>query len=245
VLVLDDPTTWPRHLTDQLNQPAVLEVLRRRRYAEELVDEPAVRPILAEVEQYAYSVPLAAYHCTKQLADRPYTVTGLRPLNFEQHHAELRDLLRSRPEVSPTLFRKIDAGLTDWRMRHTGRREKMLWFCVDRPLVLDRGTELFFKYFGGEAVYFGFMSDPEVLSVLESVGEPVVVEARVSSEDLKVFQELALGRTLVSYFARSVNPRFYIDHREGYIPKAVPPADIVAVHPHKEFTRAVRPRRKR
>ena len=162
---------------------------------------------------------------------------GLRILDFEQHHAEVRELLRNHGEVPPALLGRIDAGLAAWRKNHTGRREKMLWFCVDRDLVFDRGTGSFFRYFGGEAVYVPFVRDPEVGPLLERVGEPVVVEVRIRSRDLKVFQDLAFARTLASHFASSVNPKFRIEGREGYLSKGVEPEDIVAVHAHDQFVK--------
>jgi hypothetical protein len=120
-----------------------------------------------------------------------------------------------------------------------------LWFCIDRQLVLHPGTESFFKYFGGEAVYFAFMEDPAIGLLLEQLGEAVVVEARIASKDLTVFQEFAFARTLVCYFARTINPEFHIEGREGYLSKSVEPTDIVVVHPHKEFVKTYSPRRSR
>ena len=71
-----------------------------------------------------------------------------------------------------------------------------------------------------------------------------MVEARIASKDLKVFQEFAFTRTLACYFAKTANPEFHVEGREGYLSKPVEPADIVAVHPHKQFVKTYRPRRK-
>lgn len=227
MLVLDVPSTWPARVKELLNQDEVVELFRQNDYMDELVRHRALRPILEEIEEHIAAAPLAAYHCTKQLPERPFTTTGLRVLDFDRHHAEVRELLRDHKDVSPALFERIDAGLADWRKNHTGRREKMLWLCVDRNLVFDHGTESFFKYFGGEAVYFAFIDDPEVGPLLERIGEPVVVEVRIRSGDLKVFQEFAFARTLASHFASSVNPEFFIEGREGYLSKGIEPKDVV------------------
>lgn len=116
----------------------------------------------------------------------------------------------------------------------------MLWFCLTRHLVLDPGTESLFKYYGGEAIYVPFMRDPRVAPLLEKLGEPVVVEVRISVRDLTVFREFALGRTLVSYSANSINPEFVVEDLEGYVSSNVPPSDIVAVHPHSDYLAMVR-----
>lgn len=198
MLILDDPATWPEHVTRRLNKPAVIELLRRCEFMDDAAKNPAVGAILAEVEDNAATTPIGAYHCTKQLPERPLTTTGLRLLDFEQHHAELRELLRSRAGVSRKLYAKIDAGLTHWQKDHGTGRKKRIWFCIDRSTVLNPGTEEFFQYYGGEAAYGKFLLHPDVLAVFESLGEPIVVEFRIRKKDL-IVSSGALGKTLVSH----------------------------------------------
>jgi hypothetical protein len=244
VLILDDSTTWPDRFNKLLNQDEVINLFRSNRYMDQLEKNPILLPILEEIDSVIASVPLSAYHCTKQLTERPYSTTGLRILNFDQHHSEVLELLRNHENVSPSLFKKIDCRLLQWRKNHTGSREKMLWFCVDRNLVFDSGTESFFKYFGGEAIYFPFMDDPEIGPLLESIGEPVVVEVRIRSGDIRVYHQFAFARTLASHFANKVNAKFFIEGREGNLSKGVEAHDIIHVHPHKKFLEKFGPKRK-
>jgi len=71
VLILDDPTTWPDRLMRRLNQDSVIDLLRQHEFIEQVVKHPRLRPILIEIEEYVAATPLAAYHCTKQLAHVP------------------------------------------------------------------------------------------------------------------------------------------------------------------------------
>jgi hypothetical protein len=245
VLILDDQSTWPEHVTELLNQEEVVELLRENEFVDGLVKHSVLRPVLEEIEEYVAKTPLAAYHCTKQLPEHPFAATGLRVLNFDEHHAQIRNQLRNHKLFTPTLFKKLDKRLREWRKHNSEHREKMLWVCVDRKLVFDPGAESFFKYFGGEAVYFSVMEDPELGPVFEQLGEPIVVEMRIASRDLQVTQELAFARTLVSHFANSINPEFFIEGREGYLSKAVGQRDIVAVHRHKDFVKKFGPNRKK
>lgn len=79
------------------------------------------------------------------------------------------------------------------------------------------------------------MDDPLVAPLLENLGDPVVVEARLAVSGLTVFRQFAFGRTLVSYFANTINPEFYIEELEGYVSSDVSADDIVAVYPHAEY----------
>jgi len=143
--------------------------------------------------------------------------------------------MREHQLVDDDLFRHIDAKLTDWQANHTGTREKKLWFCLTRTLVLNSGTESFFKYFGGEAIYFAFLRDQRVAPLLESIGEPVVVEVEIDVSVLTVSRKWAVGRTLVSHFASARNPNFFVEELEGYVSEDIPPQSVVAVHSYNDF----------
>jgi hypothetical protein len=235
MLILDDPSTWPKHIVEQLNDELVIQLCKSHEFMEDIVDEPRLIDIFADVKSHAVNHGLAGYHCTKQLPTSQFTSTGLRTLNFQDHHAWFRNLIRKHPDVDNELYRHIDARLTYWQENHTGRRENMIWFCLTRTLVLDSGTKSFFKYFGGEAVYFAFMDDDRVAPILENIGEPVVVEAKIDIADLTVFREWAFGRTLVSHFAHSLNSNFFIEELEGYVSADIIPSSVIATHPHCQF----------
>ncbi|MDP2156101.1 MAG: hypothetical protein Q8K68_00130 [Nitrospirota bacterium] len=191
--------------------------------------------IFADVDEYVKSNGLSGYHCTKQAPTFSFALNGLRTLDFTTHHAEFRSMMREHPMVDEDLFRHIDAKLTDWQANHTGNREKKLWFCLTRTLVLDSETESFFKYFGGEAIYFAFLRDQRVAPLLESIGEPVIVEAKIDVSVLTVSRKWAFGRTLVSHFAAALNPNFFVEELEGYVSEDIPPQSVVAVHSHNDF----------
>jgi hypothetical protein len=237
-LTLDEPRTWPRHITEMLESPRVTGLLRRREWMDEVAREPVLQPVFEAVEAHAAAAGLTGFHGTKQLPDRQFSETGLRILNFDEHHSYFRDLIQGRPDVPPKLFRHILRRLNEWRAGESETREKMLWFCFTRAPIAGSGAEEFFQMFGGEAIYTPFLEDSRVRPLLESLGEPVVVEARISTRDLTVYQEFALGRTLVSYYAQSVNPNFNLEEREGHVSRGVAPENVVAVHPHRKFVTA-------
>lgn len=234
MLILDVPRTWPKKITEDLKHHSVVALCRANGFMDDIHRRREIVDILADAEGHARQVGLAVYHCTKQLRDRPFAATGLRVLDFATHHAECLEVLREHASEDH-LFAHIESVLADWKKDHTGKREGMLWCCLTRRLALHPGTESFFRYFGGEAVYMPFLRDERVAPVLERIGEPVVVEAHVNANDLTVFRQQAFGRTLVSHFANSVNPEFCIEELEGYVSSDIPPSRIVAVYPLTDF----------
>ena len=235
MLILDDPSTWPKHIVEQLNAKPVIQLCKSHEFMEDIVDEPILIGIFEDVKSHAVNHGLAGYHCTKQSPTSQFKSTGLRKLNFQDHHAWFCNLIRQHPDVDDELYQHIDARLTYWQANHTGRRENMIWFCLTRTLVLESGTQSFFKYFGGEAIYFAFMRDDRVAPILENIGEPVVVEAKIDITNLTVFREWAFGRTLVSHFAHSLNSNFFIEELEGYVSTDIAPSSVIATHPYGQF----------
>lgn len=235
MLILDDPATWPDHVVKQLNSDTVIQLCTSHDYMEHIADHQDLIDIFSDIEEYTQKHRIAGYHCTKQAPTFSFMLSGLRTLDFTTHHAEFRSMMRKHPLVDDGLLRYIDSKLSDWQANHTGSREKKLWFCLTRTLVLNSGTESFFKYFGGEAIYFAFLYDQSVAPLLESIGEPVVVEVAIDVSVLNVSRKWAVGRTLVSHFASTRNSNFFVEELEGYVSEDIPPQRVVAVHSYNDF----------
>ena len=78
MLILDDATTSPEQIHSRLQREPVIQLLRQNEFIDELVRHPLLRPILTEIEQIIAANPLAAYHRTKQLPERPFASPSFR-----------------------------------------------------------------------------------------------------------------------------------------------------------------------
>ncbi len=117
-------------------------------------------------------------------------------------------------------------------------REGRIWFCMSRYLVVNerRGTENFFRFFGGEAVFKPFMHDgsnADIAGRLEQIGSPVVVEVMIDPNE--VHSRQSFGMDLLSHYHRTVNPEAHIFSSEGYIGRDCRPDEILAVRSKEEF----------
>ena len=246
MLILDDPSTWPAHITKQLKKRSVTGLLKQNRSIRDIQTQWDIRCIFADVQGYAQSNGMAAYHCTKQVSDRPFSQTGLRLLCLEEHHRDLVETMRRhRPDLGEEYWGRIRDILAKWRVREGGR-EGYLDFCPTQSPVVDDGTDLFFTYYGGEAGYMPFIYGlhPDVEKILEQIGEPVVVEVRLRPSNLAGWQD-APGHTLVSYFAHSINPDFLTEDYVTHIQRNVEPCDVIHVYRHAEFVDMVTTRRRK
>lgn len=111
-----------------------------------------------------------------------------------------------------------------------------IWFCFTKSLVIEPGTELFFKYYGGEIIYWWLIRKGlEVERLLEQIGSPVVVEAALDPSKLEFFGDWNLAKSMLSYYGLSVNPSFNQYDIEGYAKYPIPPKEIIRVHSKDDF----------
>jgi hypothetical protein len=245
MLILDDPHSWPKHITQQLKKRSVTKLLRQNRSIRDIRDEWDIRCMFADVQEYAQSHGMAAYHCTKQVPERPFSQTGLKVLHLEEHHRDLLETMRRhRLDLGEDYWERVRDILVKWRVGEEAR-EGRLDFCARQCLVVDDGTDKFFKYYGGEAGYMPFIYGlhPDVEEILERIGEPVVVEVRLRPSDLLAWQD-SPGPALVGHYAHLINPDFLDEDYVTQIQSNVEPRDIIRVYPHAEFVDMVMTRRK-
>jgi len=176
-----------------------------------------------------------AYHCTKQPHAGYFEEQGLRTLSIEQHHQEFDEMIATK--ATPSLRKRFQSIHADFRRdQQIPYREGLLWFCLSKCLIDEGGTWRFFKYFGGEAVYWPVIeNDAECEEFLESLGEPVVVEVVVPAKDFVVFPDFAFSRALISQWATQFNQNFQVDMLEGHLKRDVHPQEIVGVHRAEVF----------
>ena len=136
MLILDEPSTWPKHIVQQLNSQMLIQICNLHSCIEDIIDKSIILNIFQDVESFATTHGIIGYHCTKQLSSSPFSSTGLRILNFQEHHAWFRQLIRQHPDINDMLYKDIDNRLTYWKKNHTGKRENMICFCLNQRLVL-------------------------------------------------------------------------------------------------------------
>lgn len=239
MLVVDDESTWPLEFRDAVATSEILKLFESYEWMDRLIEESNIRHLCRKVDQYAETSSVAGYHCTKAINPDRYREQGLRVLEMDQHHKEVLSDLRDIQALDGALVARIEQVLTDFRVNHHGRREGMLWFCLAEVLPLSDGCDRFFEYLGGEAIYWPFIGDEEVNSVLRRIGQPVVVKARLQFHALTIYREYALGRCMLSLCASRVNPQFNVEFAEGHVSGSVAPEDVLEVYDAVEFKEQV------
>ena len=114
-------------------------------------------------------------------------------------------------------------------------RNGLIWICLSRPGVSDDGTDKFFTFFGGEAIYWPLVDGryPCIAEKLRTIGQPVVVELAVPAIDLHFFQPLA--RYVLSCHHKRLKPTVDRPEAEARLKRQVLPSEIIRVTPRANF----------
>lgn len=235
VIHLDQPNQLPLVFLDRLAEFdikfRVVEWIAQLEYSDRFAR------LLSDISKYLYTKHIAVYHCTKELNHGYYETNGLRILNLQTHISEFLDLIKHKTDAD--LYKQFLDGLQQWQGENNqaGNRENMVWFVFTPQLVNQSGTRCFFKYYGGEAIYWPFIEDSQSREAqfLEKMGHPVVIEAALPPADFKVFKEHVFAREIVGAYIKSINSEFHWEHFEGYLERSVLPHEITAVHTHDAF----------
>ncbi len=112
-------------------------------------------------------------------------------------------------------------------------REGKVWSCLTRKLTTSRGTEWFFKAYGGEAIHMPLEEDSSALAKLKTLGKPVVVEVALRGTQIRTYCDMAW--CALNYLHRRINPDAFEMESEACLDASVPPSDVLDVVPLQHF----------
>jgi hypothetical protein len=241
-LVADDIGALPEEILELLSAPEVTDLFNQYQYYESIEGSWLLKPAIDLIAQYSKKNGLAVYHCTKELFPGKFASEGLRVLDHQRHVDEFLHYTTKEGLLDESERKEIEPILRTWRdgTAHVQARDGTLHLLHSRQEVSAWGAEKFFRYYGGEALYWPFGpwrpdADHWFLRLLESIGMSVVVEASVAPSDLITGSDNFGADVVIAHFARSVNPEFQLWHPFCFTRKRVPPEQIMSVTTLESF----------
>jgi hypothetical protein len=200
---------------------------------ETILQNRSVRTIADNLEVYLKQQRLHGYHCTKEPRFGFFETHGLRTTNVQAHQAEFLAKFGNRFDAHEVVYMK--AAWADYFEREGQRklRDGFVWACLSRSQIKNSGTETFFRFFGGESIFMPLQNNPSIMSKLEAIGRPVVVEVALPGSDLNACYKMSLA--VLSHYHATIRPDAHPYESEAHLPQPVPPADIICVTPLNQF----------
>jgi len=231
-LRLDQPDGLPSELIDRVaSLPRdVLDL----EYMDHVLQHPTARQLAADIEVVVRASDVRAYHCTRLLNPSRVRSEGLRILDVVTHtHVTLAAI---RDHVSVEARMGFDQLLAQEMPEDERRgREGVVWFCMSPYLVMQGGTEDFFRFLGGEAIYRQFERRHPCLTALAELGVPAIVEVVIPAREFVTFREFPFARDIMSHALAARGGAAALDPLEARLSRSVRPEEVVRVYGKQEF----------
>ena len=230
-LKLESPEALPADLVTRL--APYQRLFRRHEYLDDVLDNNTVQGIAEELDAHLQGQTIRGYHCTKEPFEGFFQERGLRLTDVLAHQAEFLSFFQDRftqeeiAEMRAVWTRHFVEG------RQIERRNGMVWACLSRSLVKTEGTQVFFRYMGGESIFMPLKRHLTIAGKLESIGQPVVVEIEVPGSEVRFPGVLA--KHVLSLYHAGINPDAFVYPSETSMRQPVPPQAIIKVTPLSEF----------
>jgi hypothetical protein len=222
---LDNIASLPAKFLSQL-QP-LDAVFKAHEHIDSVAADPRIRPLVAEIDCYLRQLPVRAYHCTREPEPGYFAQEGLRLTDVEAHQKEFLSAFgcqftSTERQYMQTAWRNYFEGTGQMRGRN-GR----LWFCLTAETALSDGTEVFFKHFGGEAVFMPLKEHPTIAAKLGTIGSPVIVEVKLLPGAPSKYTSFALPLLSAYHLTRRPDASPWLS--ETFIQQPIAPKDILSI----------------
>lgn len=209
------------------------QLFQHNEYLESVLEHSAVSAIAEDLENYLRQQRIIGYHCTKEPHEGFFAARGLRTTDVLAHQQEFLSMFGNRFTAEEIAEMESTWHSYFVEQRQRTYRDGLIWTCLSRSLVKTRGTETFFRFFGGEAIFMPLKESDTLAEKLESIGTPVVVEVVLPGDSLTAYYPMS--RAVLSQYHIRVNPNASLVQSEAKLPKSIPPEDVISVTPLKMF----------
>ncbi|WP_454730872.1 MULTISPECIES: hypothetical protein [Cupriavidus] len=230
-LRLDSVAALPAEFVARLAEHR--QLFEQREFLDAVLESRSVRAIADELEVYLKQQRIHGYHCTKEPSPGFFEAHGLRPTDVAAHQAEF--LATFRDHFTAMEIADIMAAWETYFEHHGQRsvRDGLVWACLSRSLIKTKGTETFFRFFGGEAIFMPLKQHLTIAPKLEAIGRPVVVEVALPGDALRA--AYAMSRAVLSHYHATVHPDAHLYESEACLRQLIPSSDVIGVTPLGEF----------
>jgi len=239
-IYIDDELTWPAELynflssnLDALRDWEVQQTENKKQLSHERILQlvKAYDNVIKGLRKILDNYYLHGYHCTRltELEIREIGSNGMSLPNVDSLSRRIRLLQNEN-----TITSKVAELLLSDNQAGDGNRANMIWFCFFKPYIGGQlGIQRFFKSWGGEALYNSHERNPLTGTLLNGIGNPCVVEAKVPISKMEG-PGLAIKIAKQFMINKGIANKERTDH-EGYINSFLPAGYIMKIHKFPEY----------
>jgi hypothetical protein len=108
-------------------------------------------------------------------------------------------------------------------------RDGRIWFNLTLDALDCGGADPLLTHYGGENVYMPFKRETNIVSVLQSLGTPFVVECTIPAAELLRLRQIEFGKVWLSSLHVMANPEALQFDQDIYVTDDVNPTQITRI----------------
>ena len=204
-------------------------VLRECEFIEQVLRHKELHRVATELDQLCQVQGVVGYHYTRATPE----LIGTHGLLTSRGEDRRRDFVKTYGHLFSAA--QLERVRRIWSNYFDGRdvqvRDGRLWFNFTLTALDNGGADRLLTYFGGEQVYMPLTNDEEIAAVLQTIGEPLIVESELATRKLHTFSEVPWGTIWLSSYHVSVNKEAIQHDVDAYLLESVLPSCIVGIRP--------------
>jgi hypothetical protein len=193
-----------------------------------LLEDNRMSDIELKLDKYVRKQDIILYHFTRGNPDC-FRNKGLCIYSGEKRRKkfldEYGDLFSS--EQIRRIKRKFAEYYTE---EHNKFRENKVWFTMTANKDWLGTVEPLYKYYGGEIVNFALSGEADIMEIFETIGQPLVITCKISTEDIVKSRENMFGKALLSTYHKRLNPNASWRGADCFCTVPVTPQQIVEIN---------------
>jgi len=232
---IGNKNSLPQAILNKLKQTDIINQFKNIKPLIDLDRNVETNEIINEITDAVQKFGIKVYHCTKEKEKGFFERHGLIPLNPRKY---VESFLKEHGHLFKNKLDEVKRRLYDFINDNDEmkRRENMVQFALDKIDSIDQ-SYYFHKYYGGEIIYMaltGINDDPKFGEILEKIGNPVYIEAKLDFENNPDIDFDDISKSML-------NSLGFLDQESTFISgiiktkNPIPPKNIIKVWPKEEF----------
>lgn len=222
---LANPESLPQNVVAELR--SVSKALWRAEYIDQLLEHVPLVRVAHMLNEHCIRDGVVGYHYTRGLR-ASFEQFGLQPQMGRQRRSQFLEEHGHR-FTGAQRQRLIDGWAQHFTKAQDSERDGRIWFALTDKELRGTGAASLLRYYGGEALYFPFIDDTEISTILRSIGCPLLVTCRLSTDHITTFTSIPWGKVWLSTIHCATNPDAHRHDIDAYCMHPVPPEDLLEI----------------
>jgi hypothetical protein len=208
---LDSIDDIPNDLINRLKK--LKQLFAAYEFLDEIMEHEEIQEIIRKLDEICTQKGVIGFHYTRAVRSDIETYGLILQAGDERRKRFIREYSHLFTEEQIEKIKDL------WQKYFTKNQSKVrdnrIWFAFTLT-SLHSGAKPLLLHYGGEQIYMPLIQDSEFEKTLQNIGEPLIVECLLKTENLKTFSENPWGKVWLSTYHTHINPHAHQHDIDAY-----------------------------